>query len=107
MARSTETRNGISLRLRVSAAALGDQDGRSDDGGPETADSLGRLGAVEGAHDLAGDLPLLLALVPRRARLVIEAERGGQHGGREVFGVLARLLLGLAVAVVLGEVPVL
>src|SRR5437879_539347 len=85
-----------------------DKDAERNDRRPDA------LGVAFGAlHDVARlehflrHLEGLLALVPGLLGIEVDAERRREHRGREVFGVLAGLLRGLAVAVVLGEVAVL
>src|SRR5712675_1585576 len=78
-----------------------------DHGGPQTFLADSGLRDVGGAHDLTPDLPLFLALVPRAVGVEVDAQRRGQHAGGQVLGVIAGLLLVLAVAVVLGEIAVL
>src|SRR5688572_14121086 len=87
------------------APLVGAENARRDHGGPETLFADRSLRDVGGADDLAADLPLFLALVPRTVGVEINAQRGGQHAGGEVLGVVAGLLLVLPVGVVLGEVP--
>ena len=78
---------GVIRREEVGPARCsGHQNGRGNDRGPEAPDALGRLRAVHRSDDLAADLPLLLALIPRRARFVIESERRGEHRGRQILG---------------------
>ena len=67
---------------------------------------LGALDDVARLQDRLLHLEDLLALVPRLLGVELDAERGREHRGGEVFGVVARLLRRLAVAVVLGEVAV-
>src|SRR5207245_10775872 len=61
---------------------------------------------VHRAHDLARQEPLLTALVPGLVGLERDAEHRGEHRCGEVFGVLARDRLALAVAVMPGDVAV-
>jgi hypothetical protein len=57
-------------------------------------------------HDLAGEEPLLAALVPGFVRLERHAQHSRQHRRRQVLGVLAGDGLVLPVAVMLGDVAV-
>src|SRR5678815_1451386 len=89
------------------AILVGAEHAGSDASGPETFLAESGLRDVCRANDLTADLPLFLALVPRAVGVEIDAQRGGEHAGGQVLGVVAGLLLILAVVVDLGEVAVL
>src|SRR5205823_14253918 len=80
---------------------------RRDDGRPTAVvAAFGGGGDVHRAHDLPREEPLLAALVPGGAGLERHPQHGREHGGGEIFGILPRRHLVLAIAVVLGDVAV-
>src|ERR1700677_2681499 len=92
----------------AAAAATGrrseDEHAAGDDGGPGALGvALRALDDVAGLQDGLLEAEDLLALAPRLLGIELDAQGGAEHGRREVFGVVAGLLGGLAVAVVLGE----
>src|SRR5512134_326236 len=107
------TRLGRALPVpRIFAPLMGPSPLRSNDqdGGREHGRILvahdRRLGDVEGAVDLPADLPHLLLLVPALLLVELDAQRGGEHRGGDILGVIARDFFGLAVGVVLAQVAV-
>src|SRR5437762_6043133 len=86
---------------------LADEDGGGDDGGPQRFLIAHRgLRDVLSAHNLVREPVNFLVLVPALVRVELEAQRGGQHLGRQLFRVVAGRVFVLAEAVMLGEVAV-
>src|SRR5690606_21848301 len=84
-----------------------EEDCRGDDCCPAAFhDLFRRLAGMGRADDPAAALVDLFPLLPCPVRIELDAERGGEHGCREVFGVLARDLCRLSESMVLGEVAV-
>src|SRR5262245_39397021 len=81
-------------------------DGRHHGRPPPVVAAFRRRGDVQRLHDLAGEHPLLLALVPVLLGIERHAEHGGEHRGGEVLGVVAGYVATLTVAVMLGDVAV-
>ena len=98
---------GLRINLRRRDPRSKNKDAAGDDRRPQPGlVALGALHDVARAEDGLVCLEDLLALAPRRLGVELDAERRREHRRGEVFGVVAGLLRGLAVAVMLGEVTV-
>ncbi len=67
---------------------------------------MGRGGDRQAFDDQLGVFVELLALVPGGAGIELYPEGRGQHGGSEVFGIIAALVSCHAAAVMLGDIAV-
>src|SRR5215468_2422812 len=98
---------GLFPKNAAEGSRLPDENGSRDDGGPESflvAD--GGLGDVLRADDLVRELVDLLLLVPALVGIELQSQRGCEHLGRQFLGVVARDVLALAKAVMLGQVSI-
>src|SRR5579883_1859305 len=85
-----------------------DEHGRSHNRSPKPiAVANRRLGDVARGDYLVGKSPYILALVIADVRVELDAQDRGKHHRSKVFGIVARLLIGLAEAVMLRQVAVL
>jgi len=80
--------------------------GGRDYGGKTVVLDNGRLSDIAGPHDLAADLEDVLLFIPAFVHVEIDAERGSQHGGREIFRIIAGLFFRLSKGVVLAYITV-
>jgi len=78
-----------------------------EDGGIAAGLVLRRLRDVAGGDDFAAETIDFFFLVPRFVFVELDSERGGQHGGGQVFRVIARFFFRLAVGMMFAQIAIL